>query len=411
MTEGTATVSVHTLTRDLDEHKVVDTAIDYAGISPGHRMSEKPEGTSVRLLVQPGDGVEPLVKAINKAKSRVEVVVFRFDRREIEKALVNAVSRGIHVHALIAYTNRGGEKNLRELEMRLLAGGVTVARTADDLVRYHGKLMIVDRRELYLLAFNFTYLDMERSRAFGLITKNRAVVAEAVKLFEADTKRQPYKPGLSTLVVSPANARKQLASFIKGAKKKLLIYDPKIGDPAMIRLLGERAKAGVDIKIIGRMTRQNAKLALHKMQQMRLHTRTIVRDSQHVFIGSQSLRTAELDSRREVGVIFRDRAIADRLTRIFQDDWGVTEQSKERVVEDEPTPAAKVAKKVAKAVTKELPSVGEVLNGVVKEIVGENGEVDFDQEDLQESVQDAVREAVKEVIQEVVEQESIAKPE
>jgi cardiolipin synthase len=365
----------------------------------------------VKLLVQPGAGVEPLVKGINKAKSRVEIVIFRFDRREIEKALVNAVSRGVHVHALIAYTNRGGEKNLRDLEMRLLAGGVTVARTADDLVRYHAKLIIIDRRELYLLAFNFTYLDMERSRAFGLITKNRALVLEAVKLFEADTKRQPYKPGLGTLVVSPANARKQLTSFIKGAKKELLIYDPKIGDPAMIRLLEERAKAGVDIKIIGRMTRDSAKLALHKLAQMRLHTRTIIRDSQQVFIGSQSLRTAELDSRREVGVIFRDRKIAGHLMKIFQDDWGLTEQSKERAVEDEPTPAVKVAKKVAKAVTKELPPVGEVLDGVVKEIVGESKDVEFNREELQESVQDAVREAVKGVIQEVVEQESGAESE
>jgi phosphatidylserine/phosphatidylglycerophosphate/cardiolipin synthase-like enzyme len=369
-------------------------------------MSEKLEGTSVRLLVQPGDGVEPLLQGINKAKNRVEIVIFRFDRREIEKAMINAVSRGVHVHALIAYTNRGGEKNLRDLEMRLLAGGVTVARTADDLVRYHAKYMIIDRRELYLLAFNFTYLDMERSRAFGLITQNRALVLEAVKLFESDTKRRLYKPGLGTLVVSPANARKQLTSFIKGAKKELLIYDPKIGDPAMIRLLEERAKAGVDVKVIGRMTRRGDKVALHKLAPMRLHTRTIIRDSEQVFIGSQSLRTAELDSRREVGIIFRERKIAGQLIKIFQDDWGLTEQSKERAMEDAPTPAAKVAKKVAKAVTKELPPVGEVLDGVVKEIVGENKDVEFNHEELQESVQAAVREAVKGIIQEVVEQES-----
>ena len=48
------------------------------------------------------------------------------------------------VRALIAHTNRGGEKSLRKLELRLLDAGVTVARTADDLPRYHGKMMIVD---------------------------------------------------------------------------------------------------------------------------------------------------------------------------------------------------------------------------------------------------------------------------
>src|ERR1700687_4674664 len=146
----------------------------------------------MKVLVQPGDGVAPVVQAIDGAKSRVEIAIFRFDRSEVEKALANAVARGVFVHALIAYTNRGGEKNLRKLEMRLLAQGVTVARTADDLARYHGKMMIVDRRELYVMAFNFTSLDLDHSRSFGLVTGHKNLVAEAVKLFEADTKRQPY---------------------------------------------------------------------------------------------------------------------------------------------------------------------------------------------------------------------------
>src|SRR5260370_24380383 len=158
----------------------------------------------VKLLVQPGDGVEPLVKGINSAKRSIEIVIFRFDRSEIEKALASAAGRGVFVHALIAYTNRGGEKNLRSLEMSLLAAGVPVARTGDDLVRYHGKFMIVDRRELYLLSFNFTHLDIEHSRCFGLVTKNPKLVQEAVRLFEADVKRQPYTAGFPAFVVSPA---------------------------------------------------------------------------------------------------------------------------------------------------------------------------------------------------------------
>ncbi len=101
----------------------------------------------MRLLIQPEDGVLPIVKGISGAKKSVEIVIFRFDQREIERALGNAVSRGVSVHALIASTNSSGEENLRMLELRLLAAGVTVARTANDLVRYHGKLMIIDRRE------------------------------------------------------------------------------------------------------------------------------------------------------------------------------------------------------------------------------------------------------------------------
>jgi cardiolipin synthase len=362
------------------------------------------EGT-VRLLAQPGDSIAPIIKAIDSAKSRVEIVIFRFDRREIETALVNAVSRGVFVHALIAYTNRGGEKKLRELELRLLADGLTVSRTADDLVRYHYKFILIDRRVLLLLAFNFSYLDIERSRSFGLITTEKKVVAEAGKLFDADTKRQSYLPGHPGLVVSPENARKELSAFILGARKQLLIYDPEISDPAMIRLLDQRAKAGVEIRIIGRLVSKSAKMETRKQPRYRLHTRTIIRDEQRAFIGSQSLREMELERRRELGIIFRHPKLVKRLATIFEQDWelaGRTGRHDGADEKDEATPANKVAKKVAKAVARELPPLAPVVETVVKEMVGAKVDVPLNPEEVEETVKEAVKEAVREVVQNVV---------
>ena len=106
----------------------------------------------MKLIVQPADGAAPLLKAIKQAKKSIEIVIFRFDQSEIEHALEDAAQRGVFVHALIAFTNRGGEKHLRQLEMRFLEKGITVARTADDLVRYHGKMMLVDSKDLYAAA-------------------------------------------------------------------------------------------------------------------------------------------------------------------------------------------------------------------------------------------------------------------
>ena len=357
----------------------------------------------MKLLVQPDDGIKPLVEALNKAKQRIEIVIFRFDRKEVEKAISKAAGRGVFVHALIAYTNRGGEKNLRKLELRLLAAGVTVARTADDLARYHSKFMVIDRRELHVLAFNFTCLDVDHSRSFGLITRNTKLVQEAVKLFEADTTRQPYTAGLANFVVSPVNARKQLAAFIKGAKKELLIYDPEISDPVMIKLLEERANAGVEIKIIGRLTQKKVKLEVHKLQKIRLHTRTMVRDSHLAFIGSQSLREVELNARREVGVIFREPKIISRIVKIFREDWVAVAKPREEHKE-EVVPANKVAKKVAKAVAKELPPFAPVVQDVVKQVVGDKQAVGIDLKVVEESVKDAVKEAVKEAVRDAVEE-------
>lgn len=355
----------------------------------------------MKLLVQPGDGVGPLAKAIENAKQSVQIVIFRFDRLEIEKALEDAVKRGVSVEALIAFTNRGGEKNLRKLEMRLLEHGVKVARTADDLVRYHGKMMIVDGKELSLLAFNYTRIDTERSRSFGLITREKELVEQAIDLFEADCTRRPYKPGSSRFLVSPLNAREELAKFIRGAKKELLIYDVRISDPEMIKLLAQKAKEGVEIRVIGKIARNTPQISLRKLSRLRLHTRSIIRDRKEAFLGSQSMRELELDARREIGIIFEDANVIAGIAETFEEDWkqGTVVAEEEGVK----PPAAKVAKKVAKSVAKVLPPIAPVVEEMVKDVLHVNGDIAMDHEEVEETVKVAVKQAVKQAVREVVE--------
>ena len=363
----------------------------------------------MKLLIQPGDGVKRLVKGIDKATETVEVVIFRFDRVEIERALMNAAERGVFVHALIAFTNRGGEENLRKLETRFLERGITVARTAGDLVRYHGKMMIVDRKELYLLAFNFTHLDIDHSRSFGLITRNPKLVQEAVKLFEADTKRQEYVPGHPKFVVSPANARKELAAFLKGAKQELLIYDPKVSDREMLRAIESRRKAGVEVRVIGHVSR--ADLPARDLTRSRLHTRVIIRDRKQAFLGSQSLRHLELDGRREIGIVFHDPSVIASLVRVFEEDWSAAEPAEAKKVD---LHVAKTAKKVAKIVAKSL-SASQVVKQVAKSLK-QNGNGNAEKAEvaavaeaaIKEAVKDTVREATKEVVKTALEEAAAA---
>ncbi len=145
------------------------------------------------LIVQPDDGLDPVVKTINGARTSLDIIIFRFDLKPVVKAIEAAVGRGVVVRALIAHMNSSGEKRLRQIEQRMLEAGVTVSRTAGDLVRYHGKMMI-----------------------------------------------------------------------------------------------GKVAKRGAAIRVA-------------KFAGKRLHVRGIVRDGDTAFVGSQSLRTLELDGRREVG--------------------------------------------------------------------------------------------------------------
>ena len=283
------------------------------------------------LIVEPDDGIGPVVSAIHRAKTSIDIGIFRLDRGDIAKALRAAATRGVRVRTLIANTNRGGAGRLRQLEQDLLKTGASVRRTDDDLRRYHNKMMIVDRTTLYVLGFNYTALDVDKSRSFGIVTKKRALVQEALRLFEADSLRQPYTPRLKAFVVSPVNARAGLAAFLKGARKQLLVYDPKLTDAAMIRILHERLSVGVSVRILGKLGKRGVGLSAERFPGKRLHVRAIVRDGAQAFVGSQGLRQLELDGRREVGLIVTDRKVVARMTAVFEADWSLTQTAQKDV--------------------------------------------------------------------------------
>ena len=308
----------------------------------------------MKLIIQPDDGLRPLLAPVKRAAKSIDIVIFRFDRIELEKALQAAVERGVVVRALIAHTNRGGEKTLRKLEQRLRDAGVRVARTADDLPRYHGKMMIVDN-VLYVFGFNYTRLDIEKSRSFGLMTREQRLVKEAGALFKADRTRRPFSPSYNRLVVSPETSREILTAFIRGAQKQLLIYDQQVSDNLIQRVLQDRARRGVEIRIIGGLDTAIPGVEVRTLRGLRLHVRAMVRDGSLAFLGSQSLRTLEMDGRREIGVIVKDSRIAKKMQAVFQADWAAAGRG--RVAAHARKTARKgIGEKGRKAVTVSAPA-------------------------------------------------------
>jgi cardiolipin synthase A/B len=349
----------------------------------------------VKLYVQPEAGLEPILNALRKAKKTIQILIFRLDRPEIEKALLEAVERGVTVQALVAHTNRGGDKVLRRFEMRLLERGITVTRTADDLVRYHGKMFIIDCKELFLMAFNFTHLDIDLSRSFAISTTEKGVVAEAVKLFESDATRTPYAAGHKDFVVSPVNAREELTKFIRGAKKQLLMYEMKISDRDFVNLLNEKVSQGVDVRVIGRATSKGGGSLPARAMPMRLHARAILRDGNSAFIGSQSLRKLELEARRELGLIVHDPKIVKQMIDVFDTDWGnatpAPAASETAGLLD--LPAKKVAKKVAKQLNV-VPAVEQVMDRVLEK----RDDAPMEPKEIAETVREAVRAEVQDAV-------------
>jgi hypothetical protein len=260
-----------------------------------------------------------------------------------------------------------------------------------------------------LLSFNFTHLDIDHSRGFGIVSTRANWVNEAARLFRADCTRSKYRPSTDTFVVSPANARTALETFLKRAKKQLLIYDPKISDRPMLRALQARAKAGVEIRVIGSVSPRSG-LDAQKLAGTRLHTRTIIRDRRQAFVGSQSLRADELDSRRELGLIIQDAKAVKILIDTFESDWAGSHIKEGRALPKEVPvpidgPAAVSAKETEKAVhvfTKELDPLSVSVKKAVRKAVAKAGDDVLHDKDVKDTMKKVVKKAVKEAVKEAI---------
>jgi len=149
-------------------------------------------------------------------------------------------------------------------------------------------------------------------------------------------------------------------------------------------------------RLIGTIGRHSTRLKVRPLGGFRLHTRTIVCDRREAFVGSQSLRKAELDSRREVGVIVRDSKVVTGVVNTFEADWGAKETAE--TIQDTP----QVLKKKLKDMVEKLSPLNPMVKEAVQEVVSKKGSAGLNKRDVKETVEKAVKEAVRERVQEML---------
>ena len=136
---------------------------------------------------------------------------------------------------------------------------------------------------------------------------------------------------------------------------------------------------------------------------MRMHLRAILRDDNCGFVGSQSLKKLELEARREVGIIFRDKGIVKKMESVFDKDWKRSEplMNQDKDAMSLIVPAKRVAKEVAKHV-----AIKPVVEQVLDKIIEKREDASFEPEEVAQTVREAFHDevagAVGEALREVM---------
>jgi phosphatidylserine/phosphatidylglycerophosphate/cardiolipin synthase-like enzyme len=175
-----------------------------------------------------------------------------------------------------------------------------------------------------ILTFNPTQQNLHYARDFGLLIRDPDITIELSRLFDSDWQGTTFKPKDLPLVISPDNSRTKLIELLESATHTIRIMDGKIEDKQVLGLLLRKASAGCSVKIISSDDYYDQvvpSLQVKTLARFRLHAKCIVIDGLRFFVGSQNLRSVSMDKRREVGMIAEDAAMAQRIERVFDEDW------------------------------------------------------------------------------------------
>lgn len=311
----------------------------FPGLADGTLFAAARAARDVTLFTQPDAGLKPVLDAVNGAKRSVDVEVYIFTEKTVLESLKAARDRGVRVRVLMERepfnpSNPGSPLPVNFAAARYLKeAGVAYGWTSDRFSFTHEKALIIDGSTAVIMTSNLTRGAFTRNREYGIIDRDPADATLAQQIFDADWAHRPIRVSSRNLVVSPDNSRMQIESLISSARRSIHVQDEVMGDPAIFELLGQRARAGVDVRVqLGRLSGsadEEAKAALLAagVRQVRvvdsptLHCKMILVDQKAAYVGSVNLTTNSMEKNRELGVIVDDpRTVAD-LSASAEKDW------------------------------------------------------------------------------------------
>ncbi|HQR37067.1 MAG TPA: phospholipase D-like domain-containing protein [Blastocatellia bacterium] len=305
--------------------------------------------SKVSLIVQPGDSFFPIVEAIDAARQSINITIFRLDDPVIQKALHEAVARGVKVRALIAKFARGWEKENKKLLKDLAKSGIETKQPTVDSAkkRYHYKILTVDEARSLILTFNPTRENLHYTRDYGVVMYDPAVTCELARLFDADWFEKDFSvDNTLPLAISPYNSRSRLTDFLDSATRSIHISDAKVEDRKILDLLKLKAKGGVEVRVLGSkpsIAERGSQIEYRQITRFKMHAKCTVVDSERAFIASMNMRPVSLDARREVGILIDDPKAIAEIEHVFDSDWSQKRAAQQTMKTQIPGAVAKAA--------------------------------------------------------------------
>jgi polyphosphate kinase len=221
-----------------------------------------------RILHHPYESFQPVIDLLQKAAKdpdvlAIKMTLYRVGRNSpIVQTLLEAIENGKQVAVLVELKARFDEESNIEWARALEREGVHVVYGLVGL-KVHCKIALIVRREqdgirryLHLGTGNYNATTARLYTDFSMFTCNAAIGADATDLFNYLT-GYSHKADFRQLLVAPVTLRRHMAALIRremehGSRGRLIFKMNALEDRAMIQMLYEASRAGVQIDLIVR---------------------------------------------------------------------------------------------------------------------------------------------------------------
>ena len=297
----------------------------------------------LQLLVQPDDGVEAVLALLRGARHALRLKQFTLLEHDVLDALIHAHKKGIEVRVMLNQHHASGHRVNDETFEKLKSGGVKVAWANPEFAITHEKSVQVDDTLALIATFNMAKKYFGHTRDYGIVTRYPAQVAEIRRCFDADWKRETFRPSRETgLAWSADNSRPTMAGLIDAARHRLDVQHPKFVDATILDRIAEAQHRGVRVRLLSggkhgisgadapdtfsslRILRRGG-VQVRRQKHLKLHAKMIVADERRALVGSMNIDHRSFDARRELGIVLDEKSIVDRLAAVFEQDWQASE--------------------------------------------------------------------------------------
>jgi phosphatidylserine/phosphatidylglycerophosphate/cardiolipin synthase-like enzyme len=295
-----------------------------------------------RLIVEPDEGVNPILGFINSAESSLLIKQFTFTEVNLIAAVIEKKKAGVDVQVMLNAQRSGGDRANDETFEQFRNAGVAVQWANPKFYVTHEKSIVVDEKAALVATFNLTEKYLSLTRDYGVITYHPHQVRQIVEVFKADWNHLDWDcSAWEGLLWSNSNSRYHMAQFIDQAEHRLDVQHPKFVDAVILERLAAASDRGVKVRVLcggkhgisewdildtfaSLRTLRRFGAKVHKQKNLRVHAKLIIVDEAKALVGSMNIDRSAFDLRRELGIMTDDPALVDRLKQTFEYDWNLS---------------------------------------------------------------------------------------